>query len=90
VRKKRKRKHTNEGEKDMRLYDINIHSTRRFAIAIIIFVFNKSTVLRRVYSTTHISSLHIKKKKIIKKGGTNRPTRKGGIVVILRNNVIRR
>lgn len=69
------------------MYDINIHSTRRSAIAIIIFVFNKSTVLRRVYST--ISSLNVKKKNHTK-GGTNRPTRRGGIVVILRNNVIRR
>lgn len=66
MRKKRKRERTNEGER-YALYDINIHSTRRFAIAIIIFVFNKSTVLRRVYSTTRISSLHIKKKKNRKK-----------------------
>lgn len=60
-KKKRKREHTNDWER-YALYDINIHSTRRSAIAIIIFVFNKSTVLRRVYSTTRISSLHIKKK----------------------------
>lgn len=59
--RKEKKERTNEGER-YALYDINIHSTRRFAIAIIIFVFNKSAVLRRVYSTTRISSLHIKKK----------------------------
>lgn len=58
--REKKREHASE---EKGLYDINIHSTRRSAIAIIIFVFNKSTVLTRVlYSTTRISSLHIKKK----------------------------
>lgn len=48
--RKERKKHTNKEER-YALYDITIHSTRRSAIAIIIFVFNKSTVLRRVYST---------------------------------------
>lgn len=84
-------KHTNEEER-YALYDISIyHSTRKSAIAIIIFVFNKSTVLRRVYSTTRISSLHTKKKNRKKRWNKSTNGRGGIVVIILRcNNVIRR